>query len=192
METNSTEYIEGVNSNQIVLSVLQEQFPGLTQLPSAAEAEYVALTETGRDVVWIRRLLSDLSVAPTAPTLLHEDNAAALKWTVEARNWNRSRHIDTAFHKIREWIDDKLIAVQKVDSANQLADLFTKALKPVDHARLASLILGSADVCAADNVRRNIFTQPAFSQCKAQLTCSYIKPAAPHTRSQIRRVNPAA
>jgi hypothetical protein len=125
---------------------------------STAEAEYVALAETGRDVVWIRRLLSDLNVAPTAPTLLHEDNAAALKWTVEARNWNRSRHIDTAFHKIREWIDDKLIAVQKVDSANQLADLFTKALKPVDHARLASLILGSADVCAADNVRRNIFS----------------------------------
>ena len=46
METNSTEYIEGVNSNQIVLSVLQEQFPGLTQLPSAAEAEYVARTIT--------------------------------------------------------------------------------------------------------------------------------------------------
>jgi len=46
METNSTEYIEGVNSNQIVLSVLQEQFPGLTQLPSAAEAEYVARTVT--------------------------------------------------------------------------------------------------------------------------------------------------
>ena len=32
---------------------------------STAEAEYVALTETGRDVVWIRRLLSDLNVAPT-------------------------------------------------------------------------------------------------------------------------------
>ncbi len=46
METNSTEYIEGVNSNQIVLSVLQEQFPGLTRLPSAAEAEYVARTVT--------------------------------------------------------------------------------------------------------------------------------------------------
>ena len=46
METNSTEYIEGVNSNQIVLSVLQEQFPGLTQLPSAAEAEYVSRTVT--------------------------------------------------------------------------------------------------------------------------------------------------
>jgi hypothetical protein len=46
METNSTEYIEGVNSNQIVLSVLQEEFPGLTQLPSQAEAEYVARTVT--------------------------------------------------------------------------------------------------------------------------------------------------
>jgi len=46
METNSTDYIEGVNSNQIVLSILQEQDPGLTELPSITAQTNVARTVT--------------------------------------------------------------------------------------------------------------------------------------------------
>jgi hypothetical protein len=48
METNSTDYIEGVNSNQIVLSILQEQYPGLMELPSISAHAYAASTVTPR------------------------------------------------------------------------------------------------------------------------------------------------
>ena len=84
-----------------------------------------------------------------------------------------------------------MIAVHKIDSASQLADLFTKALKPADHARLASLVLGAADVHAGDAARRNIFTQPALSACKAQLNCSRLKHSQ-HALYHARHVNPAA
>jgi hypothetical protein len=95
---------------------------------SSAEAEYVALSEAGRDVMWLRRLLSELKSPALHPTPVFEDNNSAIKWTQDSHSWARSRHIDTSYHAIRQWCDDKHIVVKKVDTSLQLADLLTKAL----------------------------------------------------------------
>jgi hypothetical protein len=118
---------------------------------SSAEAEYVALSEAGRDVIWLRRLLSELRCPVTHPTPVYEDNNSAIKWTQDSHAWARSRHIDTSFHAIRQWCDDKHIAVKKVHTSLQLADLLTKALPVAQHAKLSSLVLGSADLCSSAN-----------------------------------------
>ena len=70
---------------------------------STAEAEYVALSEAGRDVLWLRQLLSELGSSPPKPTRLLEDNKSAIKWTEDSHAWSRSRHIDCSYHAIRKW-----------------------------------------------------------------------------------------
>ena len=65
---------------------------------STAEAEYVALSEAGRDVLWLHQLLAELGMLLANPTCLMEDNNSAIKWTEDSHAWGRSRHIDCSFH----------------------------------------------------------------------------------------------
>jgi hypothetical protein len=143
---------------------------------STAEAEYVALSEAGRDVLWLRHLLHELCSPCLHPTPLFEDNNSAIKWTQDSHSWARSRHIDTSFHAIRQWCDDKFIAVKKVDTSGQLADLLTKALATSTHVKLASLVLGSTSLCSSAN--DHLFVRAA------QLRSDAIQPSLPHRTSR--------
>ena len=60
-----------------------------------------ALSEAGRDVLWLRQLLGELGMPLANPTRLMEDNNPAIKWTEDSHAWSRSRHIDCSFHAIR-------------------------------------------------------------------------------------------
>ena len=97
-------------------------------------------------MLWLRQLLAELGMPLTNPTRLMEDNNSAIKWTEDSHAWGRFRHIDCSFHAIRQWFDDNIVKVEKVDTSAQLADLCTKALPTVQNAELASLVLGCADL----------------------------------------------
>ena len=109
---------------------------------STAEAEYVALTEAGRDAIWLRKLYADLGLTQKHSTLLHEDNASAIKWTSDATKWARTKHIDIAHHAIRDWREAGRLRIAYCPTTDMLADLMTKPLPNATHARLTELCLG--------------------------------------------------
>ena len=111
---------------------------------STSEAEYYALGDLGRDIVWFRQLLSNLGSPITEPTLAREDSRSAMKWATDSASWSKTRHIGVQAHKIREWISSKLIKVEYCPTSAQLADALTKALPVQTHARLKMHILGEA------------------------------------------------
>ena len=45
---------------------------------STTEVEYVALSTATQEAVWLRRLLSDIKITPTTPTIIREDNQGAM------------------------------------------------------------------------------------------------------------------
>jgi hypothetical protein len=45
---------------------------------STSEAEYVAASQCGQEVVYLREILRDFSFAPTGPTRIYEDNLACV------------------------------------------------------------------------------------------------------------------
>ena len=109
---------------------------------STAEAEINALTDLGRDIVWFRRLLADIGKPLTDPTPALEDSRSAIKWSEESASWSKTRHIDTAFHKLREWQDNRVLRIEYCNTAAQIADALTKALPTETHRRLAGRLLG--------------------------------------------------
>ena len=109
---------------------------------STAEAEYVALTEAGRDAIWLRKLYADLGLTQKHSTLLHEDNASAIKWTGDATKWARTKHIDIAHHAIRDWREAGRLRIAYCPTGDMLADLMTKPLPQATHTRLTQLCLG--------------------------------------------------
>jgi Reverse transcriptase (RNA-dependent DNA polymerase) len=48
---------------------------------SAAEAEYVAASSCAQDVIWLPCVLCDLKYQQREPTVIFEDNTAAIKWS---------------------------------------------------------------------------------------------------------------
>ncbi|KAH0745145.1 hypothetical protein KY285_006802 [Solanum tuberosum] len=67
---------------------------------SSMEAEYCAMSAASSEIVWLQRLLSDLGVAITSPTVLHGDNTSAIKLTTNLVQLKNTKHIEVDCHYI--------------------------------------------------------------------------------------------
>ena len=56
------------------------------------EAEYVALCEIGKMVIWIRNLLENIGVVLDEPTKIFEDNSACLELAKNPTHHERAKH----------------------------------------------------------------------------------------------------
>ncbi|CAN0165000.1 unnamed protein product [Phaeothamnion confervicola] len=90
------------------------------------ESEYMALFDVAQEAEQLRTLLAHLGVEQTAPTVIHEDNTAALAVAMAAGHTRQSRHIRIRYHVTRELVAAGVIVVEQVSTADQLADGLTK------------------------------------------------------------------
>lgn len=101
---------------------------------STCEAEYIAAAEAAKEAIWLRNLLTELNVPSVSlgPIKLMIDNNAAMKLTKNPEFYARTKHIELRHHFLREQVLEGNIDIVRVDTKDNLADIFTKAL-----ARLA-------------------------------------------------------
>lgn len=107
---------------------------------STCEAEYVAASEAGKEIAWIRMLLQELGFQQPSASPLMCDNNGAIVLTEDASFHTKVKHIDIAFHSIRERIIQRQLKVHYVRTHENLTDIFTKALAKKDHGRLRSYL----------------------------------------------------
>ena len=103
---------------------------------STAEAEYVALCEMTKEIVWMRGLLLELGFAVKEPTVINEDNQAAVALAKNPVHHQRSKHIDVAYHFTRERVERGEVEVRYCPTERMLADGLTKALPREKHVKL--------------------------------------------------------
>ncbi|PHT87616.1 hypothetical protein T459_09722 [Capsicum annuum] len=102
------------------------------------EAEYVEATSCTCHVIWLRRLLKELNLPQTTATMICIDNKSAHALFKNSVYHDRSKHIDTRYHFIRECIVKKEVDLKYVKFHDQVADIFIKLLKFEDFQRLRS------------------------------------------------------
>jgi len=107
---------------------------------STCEAEYVATTSCVCHAVWLRNLLKELEMSEKEPTSIFVDNKSSITLSKNPVFYYRSKHIDTRYHYIREYIERKDVQVEYVKSQDQVADIFTKPLKHEDFIKLRGLL----------------------------------------------------
>ena len=93
---------------------------------SSMEAEYVEASRAGQEVLWFRRLLSDVGMPQQHPTLMYEDNEAAISFSKNHTAHDRSKHIDIRHHWLKQMVSDKYIRLQHISTTDQIADVLTK------------------------------------------------------------------
>ena len=95
---------------------------------STAEAEYIALSSATQEVIWLRRLLTDLHLPENGPTKIWEDNQGAIAISKNPVAHGRTKHIDIRHHFVREAVCNKVVDVKYCPTEVMVADIFTKAL----------------------------------------------------------------
>ena len=101
-----------------------------TVADSTTESEYIAASEAAKEVVWIRKFISELGVVPScsSPIDLYCDNGGAIAQAKEPRSHQKSKHILRRYHLIREIIDRGDVKICKVHTDLNIADPLTKPL----------------------------------------------------------------
>ena len=108
---------------------------------SSTEAEYVALSEVCMEVMFIKQMMEFIEIAIKKPIVINVDNIGAIYLATNTASTGRTRHIDTRYHYVREYIVDGEVEVVFVRSQQNTADLFTKNLPKDDFKRHAGVLI---------------------------------------------------
>ena len=106
---------------------------------STCEAEYVAATSCVCHAIWLRNLLKELNLPQEEPTKIFVNNKSAIALAKNPVFHDRSKHIDTRYHYIRECVTKMDVQLEYVKTNDQVADIFTKPLKREDFIKMRSL-----------------------------------------------------
>jgi hypothetical protein len=130
---STTGYAVMINDNLVSWNSKKQQTVAL----SSAESEYMAVSEVMKELLWLRALLNEIGVPLATPSIIYVDNQAAIQISKNDTHHDRTKHIDIRHHFIRDCIRNNDVDLQWIETKQQRADIFTKALgtKPFTHLR---------------------------------------------------------
>ena len=111
---------------------------GITAL-STMEAEYIAMSEGVRDILWLRNRCGELRVPMRVPRLMC-DNMAAIVLTTKSGKHHKSKHFDNKYHFVRLLVSQDELRIQHVGTDDMIADTMTKGLARVKFERFRDLL----------------------------------------------------
>jgi hypothetical protein len=94
---------------------------------SSAEAEFRGMAKGLCELLWLRRLLTNIGFTPSFEMNLFCDNKAAIDISHPVQH-DRTKHNEVDRHSIKQNLDEKIIRCLFVKSEDQLADILTKAV----------------------------------------------------------------
>ena len=113
-----------------------------TVATSSTHAEFMSAHDTARMNLYIRSVLWDLDIPQEAATICYEDNDAATAMGNARKPTPRTRHIDIKYYSLSEWIEQDMIALERIDTSLNMSDHFTKPLPRALFHRHVDYIMG--------------------------------------------------
>ena len=111
-----------------------------TVATSSCEAEYTAAFEAAKESIWLRNLMASIGFKQPSSTLILCDNNAAINLSEDPSLHQRVKHIDIKYHFLREHVNMGDITLKYINTNDNIADIFTKALEHRRFARLRNLL----------------------------------------------------
>jgi hypothetical protein len=117
----------------------------------SCEAEYIAAASAACQGIWLSHLLAEMLGSEPEKFKLPVDNKSAIVLCYNPVHHDRSKHIDTRYHFIRECIEDGKVDVEHVGTNSQRADILTKSLRRVKFIEMRQM-LGLIEVTPGQQV----------------------------------------
>ena len=94
---------------------------------STTEAEFIAATEASKELLWMKKFLSELGFQQERPQLFC-DSQSAIHLAKNSTFHSRSKHIDVRYHWIRDVVESKQLQLEKIHTDENGSDMCTKSL----------------------------------------------------------------
>jgi Reverse transcriptase (RNA-dependent DNA polymerase) len=107
---------------------------------STTEAEYVASTSAGQEILWLRNLFSELGYSLSSPSPLWIDSNSALSVAKNPEHHGRMKHLDLRFYWLRDEVEKGTIHIAHLRTDEMPADVLTKPLVRVKHERFVEML----------------------------------------------------
>ncbi|GKA85216.1 ribonuclease H-like domain-containing protein [Tanacetum coccineum] len=106
---------------------------------SSTEAEFKAMCNVCCEVIWIKKILTDLQIDIDLPIKMNCDNNLAIQISANPVLHERSKDFEIDLYFLREKIASRLIKPRKIKFEDNIADLFTKGLTFSDYNKFCSI-----------------------------------------------------
>lgn len=94
---------------------------------STTEAEYMAISEASKEMIWLKNFLEELG-KKQGDNALYSDSQSAIHLAKNPVFHARTKHIQLRYHFIRELISDGTLSLKKILGSRNPADMLTKVV----------------------------------------------------------------
>ena len=91
---------------------------------SSTESEYMALTQTAKESIWIQRLIKEIGISVANANIIYADSQGSIALSKNPEYHARTKHIDIQHHFVRECIKNG--SLQSIPTNEKAADAMTK------------------------------------------------------------------
>ena len=98
-----------------------------TVAASSTEAEFTAAADAGKQILYVRSLLEEIGIPQAEATTLYEDNEGALLMANAQKPTKRSKHMEVKTFILQDWVERDILVLERIATADNFADVFTKA-----------------------------------------------------------------
>eukprot|EP00253_Pinus_taeda_P013808 PITA_13808 len=119
-ETKVDGSIERYKARLVAKGKLQE-----TVALSNTEAKYIAASNASKEAIWLKGLLDEIGRTQKKVNVLC-DSQSVIHLDISPAYHSKTKHIDVRYHILRHVIDGGKVALQKVHTRENCADIITK------------------------------------------------------------------
>ena len=96
---------------------------------STIEVEYIGTSEAVTEALWLRGLVLELlQVKELKITIIYCDSQSAVSLSKNQVYHDRAKHVDIKYHFIRDMIKSEAIAIEKISTNENVANMLREAL----------------------------------------------------------------
>jgi hypothetical protein len=88
----------------------------------------MSLTAAVQEVIWLKRMLSNLKVYSKSKVVIFQENQGAIAFAKNPIFHQRTKHIDIKYHFVREQVESNEFELVYVPTTMMQADVMTKNL----------------------------------------------------------------
>eukprot|EP00253_Pinus_taeda_P008986 PITA_08986 len=92
---------------------------------STTEAEYIDALDAIKEAIWLKGLLDEIGRTQEKVNVLC-DSQSAIHLATNPAYHSKTKHIDVRYHFMRHVIDGRKVALEKIHTGENCADIFTK------------------------------------------------------------------